>query len=206
MKWLMMKALALLLTFTFTLAAPAWADNPTQVVKGVIDEVIRLLSDPALKAPAQKMHRRQLIKQVIDQRFDYGEMARRCLGVTWRQLGPDQRSEFVSLFGQLLEASYSDKIEKYSGETVTYLGEALDNDEFAEVRTVLLRKNDRFPMDYRLLNSDAGWMIYDVVIEGVSLVANYRSQFTRIVQESSYGELVRRLRVKLTELKDLENI
>jgi len=202
----MMRALALLLTLTFALAAPARANSPTEVVKDVIDGVIRLLSDPALQAPAQKTHRRQLIKATIDRRFDYGEMAKRCLGVTWRQLSPAQRSDFVHLFGELLEASYADKIEKYSGEQVTYLAEHLDNDDYAEVRTVLLRKNDRIPMDYRLFKNSADWMVYDVVIEGVSLVSNYRSQFTRIIHESSYGELVHRLRTKVSELHSLEKM
>jgi len=187
-----------------TLTLPAWAraDNPTQVVKSVIDEVIRLLNDPALKAPAQKMHRRQLIKATIDRRFDYEEMARRSLGPTWRSLSPGQRHEFVDLFAELLEASYADKIEKYSGEIINYLGEHVDED-YAEVKTVLLRKNDRIPMDYRLLKNSDHWKVYDIVIEGVSLVNNYRSQFGRIVQESSYGELVRRLRTKVGELQTL---
>ena len=196
---------ALFAILTFTLAVPAWADNPTAVVKGVIDEVIRPLSDPALKTPVQKIHRRQLIKAAIDQRFDYEEMARRSLGPAWRQLSPAQHHEFVHLFGELLEASYADKIEKYSGETVTYLSEHLD-DDYAEVRTVLLRKNDRIPMDYRLLKNSEDWRVYDVVIEGVSLVSNYRSQFTRIVQEQSYGELVRRLRNKVNELKSTQDL
>ncbi len=202
----MMRTLALLLTLTFTLALPAHASSPTEVVKGVIDGVIRLLTDPALQAPAQKTHRRQLIKATVDRRFDYGEMAKRCLGVTWRQLSPGQRADFVSLFGELLEASYAEKIERYSGEQVTYLGERLDNHDYAEVRTVLFRKNDRIPMDYRLFKNSDDWMIYDVVIEGVSLVSNYRSQFTRIIQESSYGELVHRLRSKVAELHSLEKM
>ena len=202
---LMTRTLTLLTAITFTLTAPAWADNPKEVVKGVIDEVIRLLTDPSLQAPAQKMRRRELIKATIDPRFDYEEMARRCLAATWRQLSPAQRSEFVDLFGELLEASYADKIEKYSGETVTYLAEHQD-DDYAEVRTVLLRKNDRIPMDYRLLKNSDQWKIYDVVIEGVSLVSNYRSQFTRIVQEHSYADLVRRLRNKVQELQSTQEL
>jgi len=201
---LMTRTLVFLTAVTITLTAPAWAGRPTEVVKGVIDEVIRLLTDPALKAPAQKIHRRELIKATIDQRFDYEEMARRSLAATWRQLSPAQRSEFVDLFGELLEASYADKIEKYSGETVTYLAEHQD-DDYAEVRTVLLRKNDRIPMDYRLLKNSDHWRVYDVVIEGVSLVSNYRSQFTRIVQEHSYADLLRRLRNKVNELRSMQD-
>ncbi len=204
MRALTISACILFAILTFTPAASG-AEDPTAVVKGVIDEVIRLLSDPALKAPTQKMQRRQRIKATIDRRFDYEEMARRSLGPTWRQLSPAQRSEFVHLFGELLEASYADKIEKYSGETVTYLSEHLDSD-YAEVRTVLLRKNDRIPMDYRLLKNSDDWRVYDVVIEGVSLVSNYRSQFGQIIRQSSYAGLVQRLRNKVNELQQLEKM
>ncbi len=179
------------------LALPVLAESPTGAVKGMIDEVLRLLNDPALKG--QKERRRQLVKAKVDQRFDYEEMARRSLGATWGRLSGPQRSEFVRLFGQLLEASYSDKVDKYSGETVTFLGESVDGDH-AEVRTVLIRPNDRIPMNYRLINKSR-WVIYDVVIEGVSLVSNYRSQFSQIISQSSYHELVQRLRTRVEELR-----
>jgi phospholipid transport system substrate-binding protein len=163
------------------------------------DEVIRTLSDPALKNPSQRPVLRQRVKQAVDRRFNYEEMAKRSLGPTWNKLSGSQRSEFVRLFAELLEASYSDKLEHYSGETVKYLDETRDG-EYAEVRTMLVRRNDRIPMNYRLINQ-SGWMVYDVVIEGVSLVSNYRSQFRRILSESSYSELVRRLRTKVNELR-----
>jgi phospholipid transport system substrate-binding protein len=177
------------------------AEDPKQVVKGVIDGVLDILNNPAYKAPAQKSHRRQLIKQAVDRRFDYREMAKRCLGHTWRSLSPAQRDNFVRLFAELLEASYSDKIEKYTGqERIDYTGEIVEED-YAEVRTVVVRRNDRIPLNYRLLRESEGWRIYDVVIEGVSLVSNYRSQFHRIISESSYTELLRRLKNKVDELK-----
>ncbi len=185
--------------------APAVAGAPTEVVKGTVDEVIRILSDPALKAPSQKQHRRELVKRAVARHFDYEEMAKRSLGHPWRGLSRAQQAEFVRLFGELLEASYSDKIERYTDEKVTYLGENLD-DDYAEVRTVIVRRNDRIPMDYRLHQASSGWMVYDVSIEGVSLVSNYRSQFRRIIQESSYAELVRRLRAKVNELRQLEKM
>jgi phospholipid transport system substrate-binding protein len=186
--------LALLLS-----ASEARAGAPTESIRGMVDEVIRVLSDPALKNPAQRRVLRQRVKAVVDRRFDYEEMAKRSLGSTWNKLSGSQRSEFTRLFAQLLEASYSDKLEHYSGETVKYLSETQDG-QYAEVRTMLMRRNDRIPMNYRLLNQ-SGWMIYDVVIEGVSLVSNYRSQFRRIISDSSYSELVRRLRTKVNELR-----
>jgi len=202
----MIRTLALILTLNLALAvAPALAGRPTEVVKGTIDEVIRLLTDPALKSPAKRDQRRQMVKSAIDRHFEYQEMAKRCLGVSWRSLNAGQRAEFVRLFGELLEASYYGKIERYTDEKISYTAENLDGD-FAEVRTVILRKNDRIPMDYRLLHKSSDWMVYDVVIEGVSLVSNYRSQFGRVVSESGYPELVRRLRVKVDELKKLERM
>ena len=186
--------LALLLS-----ASEARAGAPTESIRGMVDEVIRILSDPALKNPAQRRVLRQRVKAAVDRRFDYEEMAKRSLGSTWNKLSGSQRSEFTRLFAQLLEASYSDKLEHYSGETVNYLSETQDG-QYAEVRTMLMRRNDRIPMNYRLINQ-SGWMIYDVVIEGVSLVSNYRSQFSRILSQESYSELVRRLRTKVNELR-----
>lgn len=193
------KVLTLTLIITLAgMAAPAWAGPPTEAVKSTVDEVIRILQDPALKA--QKQRRRQMVKQTVDQRFDYEEMAKRTLP-NWTSLSAGQRREFVNLFAELLEASYADKLMKYSGEKVAYVGERVDGDR-AEVSTFLLRRNDRIPMNYRLLNT-SGWMVYDVVIEGVSLVNNYRSQFTRVIRESSYADLVRRLRNKVEEQRKM---
>jgi len=181
----------------------ALAGSPTNEVKVTVDEVIRLLADPALKAPGQKQRRRQLVKQVVDRRFDYEEMAKRSLP-NWNRLSAAQRREFVNLFSELLEASYSDKLAKYSGEKVNYVGESLDGDR-AEVRTLLVRRNDRIPINYRLLDKSQ-WLVYDVVIEGVSLVNNYRSQFSRVISESSYNDLVRRLRTKVDEQRRMEKM
>jgi phospholipid transport system substrate-binding protein len=186
----------------FLTTGQARAAGPTDTIKALADEVIRLLSDPGMDNPAQRRVIRQRVKVVVDRRFDYEEMAKRSLGATWGSLSASQRSEFVRLFAQLLEASYSDKVERYSGEKIDYLGESRDGD-YAEVRTVLLRRNDRIPMNYRMLNKSS-WLVYDVVIEGVSLVSNYRSQFQQVISQHSYGELVKRLRTKVSELRQTQ--
>ena len=189
----------LTLTIILSLAGTtglAWAASPGDVVKGTVDEVIRILSTPALKDSSQRHRILQQVKQVVDRRFDYEEMAKRTLP-NWNQLNATQRREFVSLFAELLATSYAEKLAKYSGEKVTYQGDRVDGD-LAEVNTVLLRTNDRIPINYRLINK-GNWVVYDVVIEGVSLVNNYRSQFTRVISESSYPELVRRLQTKVDE-------
>ena len=205
MRLKVIKVLVLCLTFNLALAVSgARAEGPTETVQGVVDEVIRILKDPSLKA--QKKLRRDKVKQAVDSRFDYEEMAKRSLARNWRSLSAGQRREFVRIFAELLEASYSGKIMHYSGEKVQYEKAAMDGPDYAEVRTVLLRKNDRIPMNYRMILKPQGWMVYDVVIEGVSLVSNYRSQFNRVIRESSYNELLRRLRVKINELQKTENL
>ena len=199
MRGLIGKVLTLSLIISLAgMAAPALAGPPTEAVKGTVDEVIRILQSSGPKA-----QRRQAVKQTVDRRFDYEEMAQRTLP-NWNKLSSSQQREFVSLFSELLEASYADKLMKYSGEKVDYVGEQVDGDR-AEVRTLLVRRNDRIPINYRLLDKSR-WMVYDVVIEGVSLVNNYRSQFTRVISESSYTDLVRRLRTKVDELQQMRKM
>ncbi len=192
------KALALALTFNLALAVSgAWAAQPLQVVKSVIENALNTLNNTSIP----ESQRRSVVKAMVDRHFDYQEMAKRSLGNTWRTLSRGQQDEFVRLFAQLLEASYSDKIEKYAKRVkIDYVGESVDGN-YAEVRTVVVRPNDRIPLSYRLLNEDGTWKVYDVTIEGVSLVSNYRSQFRRIISESSYASLVQRLRNKVQTLR-----
>lgn len=197
------KTIAVITLLILALAVSgAMADRPpTEVAKEVIEKALDILNNPAYAGPAQKERRRQLVKQIVDRHFDYREMAKRSLGSAWNKLNNSQRDEFVRLFAELLEASYSDKIDRYAKRVkVDYTGETLD-DGYAEVRTIVVRPNDRIPLTYRLYNASGNWMVYDVVIEGVSLVSNYRSQFNRVIHESSYAELVRRLRSKVNEQK-----
>ena len=201
MRGMTLKVLTLTLILSLTgMTGLAAAAAPTDAVKGTVDEVIRILSNPALKDPGQKQRILQQVKRVVDGRFDYEEMAKRTLP-NWNQLSATQRREFVNLFAELLATSYAEKLAKYSGEKVTYQGDRVDGD-LAEVNTMLLRTNDRFPINYRLINK-SNWVVYDVVIEGVSLINNYRSQFARVIGESSYPELVRRLQTKVDEQRRL---
>ena len=178
-------------------ASGAWAGTPTEQVRNVIEKALDILQNPAYKGEEQ----RQMVKRIVDPYFDYREMAKRSLGPVWGQLNSGQRNEFVRLFAELLEASYSDKIQKYAQRVrIDYTSEILTG-EYAEVRTMVIRPNDRIPLNYRLLQEDDSWKVYDVVIEGVSLVSNYRAQFRRIIHQSSYAELVRRLQTKVSDLK-----
>ena len=191
-------ALSAILILVLMVSA-AMAADPKEVAKQVIDKALSILNDPAYAGPAKKQQRFSMVKQIVDRHFDYREMAKRSLGATWNSLSNPQREEFVRLFAELLEASYADKIDRYvKNVRIDYPGERLDGD-YAEVPTVVVRPNDRIPLTYRLHNESGTWMVYDVVIEGVSLVSNYRSQFSRIISESSYAELVQRLRNKVNE-------
>ena len=173
-----------------------WAGQPTEVVRGVIERALDILKNPGYS----KSQKHQMVKNIVDPHFDYREMAKLSLGATWRSLSGAQQAEFVGLFSELLEASYADKIDKYAQRVkIDYTGEVPEGNR-AEVRTVVVRPNDRFPLDYRLIQEGGTWKVYDVVIEGVSLVNNYRSQFSRIIHQSSYADLVRRLKTKVSEL------
>ena len=127
-------------------------------------------------------------------------MSRRALGAPWNKLSDKEKDEFVGLFKTLLVNSYADKIETYSGEGVQYINERGEKD-YAEVRTKVLTGKTEIPLDYRLLNKSSVWRVYDVVIDGVSLVNNYRGQFTKILSSGTYADLVDQLRKKSEKIK-----
>ncbi len=174
-------------------ARAATTESPTEVVRATINEVIRILEDKRLQAAAQRAHRRRLLEDAIGRRFDYTEMSKRVLAAAWNTLNEAEREEFVGLFRSFLSDRYASKIEGYSGEQVAYLAERREG-SFAEVRTKLVSSKVDIPVDYRLMAKDGKWYAYDIVVDGVSLVRNYRSQFTNIIRTSSYQELVRKLR------------
>ncbi|MDD2321008.1 MAG: ABC transporter substrate-binding protein [Geobacteraceae bacterium] len=180
-------------------AASAWA-AVTDEVKQTVDQVVATVSDSNLKKPENEAKRRAALKSSISRIFDYGEMAKRSLGVHWKARSSSEQKEFVNLFATLLENSYAGKIESYENEKIVYGKELVDGD-YAEVRSkVVTAKRDEYSLDYRLLKEGNRWMVYDVVIEGVSLVSNYRSQFNKIIVNQGYGQLVKKLRAKSEEI------
>lgn len=182
----------------FSASTDAGQESPTAVVRATLDAVFHILDDPQLKPAAQAKHRRRLLEQVIAERFDYEEMSKRTLAAHWKPLSPSERQEFVQLFKTFLSDQYAARIEGYAGERVVYLSERTV-DGYAEVRTRLVSDKLDFPMDYRLTNKGGTWYAYDVIVDGVSLVMNYRSQFGKIIGESSFQELLRRLRDRPTK-------
>ncbi|OGB93995.1 MAG: organic solvent tolerance ABC transporter substrate-binding protein [candidate division NC10 bacterium RBG_16_65_8] len=179
------------------LPVPAAAGEAMEQLRGSVDQVLQVLRDPRTKGASPAAERRARIRQIVDDRFDFTEMARRALAMHWAARTPQERRDFTALFSNLLERSYIDKIEAYTDERIVYSGERVEGD-FAEVRTKLEgKKNLDVPLEYRLLRRDGKWWVYDVVIEGVSLIANYRTQFNKIIQSTSYPELVKRMQAKL---------
>lgn len=160
--------------------------------------MLRILDDPALKAPGKHLPRRRMLEEVIATRFDYAEMSKRALAAYWVPLTPAERTEFVALFKSFLSDTYADKIEGYRGQQIVYLSERIEG-SYAEVRTELRSEKTTIPLDYRLIVKEGRWHAYDIVADGVSLVKNYRSQFYTVIRDRSYQELVRTLRERTLE-------
>ena len=186
----------------FTFASEAVANNSvTEEVKKTVDEVVRIVSDKEMKKPGAKQERRAALRNAIGSLFDYEAMTKRAMGANWKKLSTSQKSELTGLFMTLLENSYANKIESYNNEKVVYVREDLDK-EYAEVKTkIITTKHDEYSVDYRLMNEKGKWRVYDVVIEGISLVSNYRSQFGQIMNDKGYDELISKLQAKNKEIK-----
>ncbi len=190
-----------LLSFGVTVSSAQEGSTVTDEVKKVVDEVIRIVTNKELKKPQNARERRAEMKKAIGSIFDYGQMTKLSMGIHWKERTPAEQKELVKLFETLLENSYATKIESYNNEKIIYLKEDVEGD-YAEVNSrVITEKGDEFSLVYRLGKEGNKWMVYDVVIEGVSLVSNYRSQFNRIIEEQGYNELVKKLQTKSNEIK-----
>jgi phospholipid transport system substrate-binding protein len=177
-------------------AAPlVTAGSATEAIRHTSEAVIRVLSDEELKKPARLEERRRQLVQIIGERFSYEEMSKRALGAHWNRLTDADRQEFVSLFKRLLANTYVDKIEGFGKEQVQYVYERLEPG-FAEVRTKIVSNKGALPLDFRLVDQSGEWRVYDIVVDGISLVNNYRGQFTRILSVYSYPQLMAKLREK----------
>ena len=189
-----------LLVILWALAPPPLnAGAPTDQVRSTLDKISDVLNNPRLKSEAKKEERRQQLRAIIYPRFDFPEMAKRSLASHWRRLTPEEQKEFVEIFTDLLEHAYVGRIESYNDEKFVYVRETEDHD-FSEVNTkVHTEKGEEFSLNYRLRLVNGEWKVYDIVVENISLVNNYRSQFNRIITNSSYEELVRRMKEKRIE-------
>jgi phospholipid transport system substrate-binding protein len=195
------RVVALSVLLLVPLAGPdrAWAGAPTDQLRAQIDRAVKILEDPELKKDGRQKDRRTAVRQVANDIFDFSETAKRSLARHWTPRSQAERDEFVGLFSDLLERSYISKIELYGGEKIQYVGESIEG-EGAVVRTKLLtQQGTEIPIDYRMLHKADKWLVYDVVIEGVSLISNYRTQFNKIITTSSFQELMKKMKTKQDE-------
>ena len=177
--------------------------SATETVKSTINDLIQVLDDETLKQPERAEERRHEIEEIIKHRVDYEEMARRALGASWPTLSHRDQHEFVALFVQLLRDTFTGRVTERSDEQVVFLGE-LREDAFAEVKAQIKGRKIDTPIDFHLIHRAHEWWVYDVVIDGASIVSNYRSQFTSIIRNVSYVGLVEKMRQKAIAVKVFE--
>ena len=196
----MIRALvALAAVLALLVARDAVAGAPTDQLRGSIDLVLKIVTDPELKKEARTAERRRRIRTVVNQIFDFTEISQRSLGRHWQPRTPGERERFVALFGDLLENAYITKIESYSGEKIQYPGDVVAGD-LALVKTrIVTKQQTEIPVDYRMFLNGGRWAVYDVSIEGISLIGNYRTQFNAVIQRSGYPDLVAKLKAKQDE-------
>jgi len=177
-------------------AVPARAGGATDELRGAIEKVQTILNDPQLKAAGKKGERLDKLRQVIQPKFDFTEMAKRSLGANWQRRNAEEQREFVRAFTELLENAYADSIDSYDGDKVVFTNEKQDK-EYAEVNTkIVSKKGEEFSVNYKLHQASGSWKVYDVVIENISIVNNFRSQFNRVIAKSSYEDLLRTMKEK----------
>ena len=192
-------ATVFLVGISFSLAAESKAAlSPQQQLKAGIDDLIEVLSDESLKGEAGKELLEEKVVQLFKQHFDLTYTSKMCLGRHWRKISAAEKDEFVSLFSDLLKSTYVGRVDEYSGETVRYKKQLLKGSK-SLVKTVVTSKDKEIPVDYKMINRDGSWLVYDVIIEGVSMVRNYRSQFSSILQKKKFTELLDQIRDKIAQ-------
>ena len=192
------------LVLALALSSVAFAGEAQNRLKGGIDKVIAILSDPAMKGPSKHLERQHKLRTVADSFFDWHELSRRALGANWNKFSPKQQDEFVGLFSELLQKTYIRKLEKFNNEKVEYLREQVSGDQ-AFINTQVLMKDKNVPINYIMIKHQE-WMVYDVVIEGVSLVKNYRTQFAKILSKETPAALNQRIKDKIKALDEGKNV
>jgi len=186
--------------FTLWSVHGAWAGLPTDQLREGVDRVVKILRDPELKGDKQIDQRRAAIAVVAGELFDFGEMARRSLAQHWDKRTPAEQKEFVRLFTALMQRSYVSKVDQQDAAgRMTYRGETMDAGHAVVQTTVSLSNGSEMPLDYRMHKPRDRWQVYDLSLDGISLVANYRAQFNKIIRTSSYETLVARLKSKQAE-------
>lgn len=183
------------------LPAAAGTADPMATVKGPIDTVITILNDPQYKAPGTRLAQRDQIWKTVQSMFNFGEVSRRAVARNWSRFSDTEKAQFTDVFADFLGNTYIDKIQgEYHNEKIVYLSQDFYSDRYAEVKTQILRETVEIPVYYRMLKGEDGsWKVYDIIVEGVSLVKNYRTQFASILKKETPAQLIERLNQKLSE-------
>ncbi len=186
------------MTFILCLIFPAsaFAGIPLETVKGHVDKVLDVLRDPSLKAESARKVKKDKIKAISEKMFDFAELSKRTLARNWSKFSPVQQKEFIELYKSVLEDAYANKIMAYTDEKIAFGKEVTLTENTVEIRSTVIRTNGDIPIDYRVIMKDGSWRVYDVVIEGVSLINNYRSQFREILANKPPQALLETLRKK----------
>jgi phospholipid transport system substrate-binding protein len=197
MRLILVKKLFFIFALSTLIPSMLFAGEPTDRLKVASDKIIAIISDPAMKDPAMKEKKDQLVMGIVEGIFNWDEFSRRALAQNWGKRTDSEKKAFIALFSQLVERTYMAKANQYSGGKVEFLDEKIDGD-YGNVSTKYITSGGvQIPVDYRVMKKGGAWCVYDVYIEGVSLVNNYRSQFTDILLKSSFDELMKRLKEKV---------
>jgi len=188
--------LNIIMAVVLAAAGTGTAAGPTETVQAAVQQVFSQPGGPAVKTDSTAQ-RRADIRKITESLFDFNEMSKRSLGGAWTQASPAERQEFVRLFSTLIASAYMGRIEQYAGEPITYVGERVDGDEAAVQSRVVTPKGSEIGLEYRLYRADARWTVYDINVDGISLVSSYKAQFSRIIQRGSFADLLKQLRLKV---------
>lgn len=188
-----------IMTIWLSLILPvsAFAGVPLETVKGHADKLLEVLRDPSLKPESAKKAKKDKIRAISEEMFDFTELSKRTLAQNWSKLSPEQQREFVGLFTSLLENTYTNKIMSYTDEKIVFTKEVPLTEKTVEVQSTAVRKTGEVPIYYRVAMKDDSWRVYDVVVEGVSLINNYRSQFRELLSNKPPESMLETLRKKV---------
>ena len=191
----------LMTTIVLVLLLPlvSYAGVPMDTVKNGVDKVLSVAGDPALKGEAAKQAKEEKIRAIIGEFFDFTVLSRLTLGKNWKKFKPDQQKEFVELYRTLLENVYLGRILEYSDEKVVFPKETMLSKKKAEVQSKIITGDKEIPINYRMVLRNNEWKVYDVIIEGISMVKNYRSQFKQLLAKGSPADVLKTLREKVNK-------
>ena len=196
MNWYLKVLLAVALVLG--LGTNSWAGAPTDQLRTYTDQILKVLESPGLSLPEKRAAVRKLASEV----FDTMETAQRVLGQHWQPLNQTQREDFAKLFANLLEQTYISRIDEFGGERLTYVSEQVDGERAVVRARIITNKGTEVPVESRLLLKGDRWLTYDILVENLSLISNYRSQFDRVIRQQGYPELVKRLQARVEALNE----